>query len=426
MTTSLSNHRIGIIGGGVSGLCSAYYLQQEGYEVTVIDQCDMTFGCSYLNAGMIVPSHVVPLAAPGVVNKGIKWMFKSDSPFAFHLSVSKDLLRWIWLFNRSSTEKNVQYAVPYLRDISWLSKSLYQQLSKENGFDFGYMERGLMMLYQTTNAEKEEIKTSTIANNAGVKAKILSAEEVQQLEPELKVNVRGGIYFPGDAHLEPGKFMKQLFNYLKNNGITFIKNTQVHGIKHDRKSVVLINNHEKYIFDKIVIAAGAFSGSLVKDVAVVLPIQGGKGYSFTLENMTKNIHIPSLLAEGKVAVTPMGNKLRVSGTMEIGNNSNRINEKRLTGILNTLYQFYPELRNIKINKDMIHSGLRPCSPDGLPFIGQLKKLPNIFVASGHGMMGMSLGPATGKLISEIVVGKTTSTDISAFDPNRFCKKIAKE
>lgn len=419
MNFSSSKNKIGIIGGGVIGLCCAYYLLKEGYEVTVFDKGDGMFGCSYLNAGMIVPSHVVPLASPGVVAKGIKWMFKADSPFAFHFSANKDLLRWIWLFNRSATTKNVLYAIPYLRDISWLSKLLYQEFAKTNGFDFGYSERGLMMLYQTPAAEQEEKFTARLANEASVKADLLSASEVQKLEPELKVNSRGGIYFPHDAHIEPGKFMRDIFNYLKSAGVSFIANTAVDNIEYSENGVKLITPKGDYVFNNAVIACGAFSGSFLKNMGVSLPLQGGKGYSFTLENRIKNVQIPSLLIEGKVAVTPMGNKLRVSGTMEIGNSSNNINEKRLGGILNTLCRFYPELKDIKVNVNTVSSGLRPCSPDGLPYIGRLKRFPNVVIASGHGMMGMSLGPATGKLVSEIISQKPVSMDIKAFDPDRF-------
>ena len=412
--------KIGIIGGGIIGLCAAYYLQKEGLDVTVIDEGDLTSGCSYLNAGMIVPSHVVPLAAPGVVSKGLKWMFKADSPFAFHFSLNKDLLRWLWLFNRSAKERNVQRAVPYLRDISWLSKSLYRQFSLEGGFDFGYEERGLMMLYQTASAEKEERTTAYIANKAGVEAAILSPGEVQKLEPELKVNVKGGIYFPGDAHLNPGKFMQEMKFHLQNKAVHFLPGNRVTGLQvNDNKKVLLKTSQGNEEYDEVVITCGAASGILLKALPFSLAVQGGKGYSLTLKNVPKNIHIPSLLIEGKVAVTPMGNNLRVSGTMEIGNNSSQINEKRLNGVLSTLFRFYPELKEVEIDINQAISGLRPCSPDGLPYIGRMKKFPNVTIATGHGMMGMSLGPATGKLVSEIISGKERSMNINAFDPGRF-------
>ncbi|MGH2644206.1 MAG: NAD(P)/FAD-dependent oxidoreductase, partial [Chitinophagaceae bacterium] len=271
---------IGIIGGGVVGLCCAYYLNKDVHEVTVIDEGDFTSGCSYLNAGMIVPSHVVPLAAPGVVGKGIKWMLKADSPFAFHFSAHKDMLRWLWLFNRSANEKNVHHAIPYLRDISWLSKSLYQQLAKEEGFNFGYDKRGLMMLYQTAEAEKEEIATADFANKTGVRAEILPADEVQKMEPELKVKVRGGIYFPGDAHLNPEKFMQNLKVCLQNKGVQFMHRTKVTGLKINGRGKVSVNTlNRDWEYDEIVVACGTASGMLLKGLPLSLPLQGGKGYS---------------------------------------------------------------------------------------------------------------------------------------------------
>lgn len=411
---------IGIIGGGVVGLCSAYYLQKEGYDITIMDEDHFNSGCSFVNAGMIVPSHVIPLAAPGVVSKGLRWMFTSDSPFAFHFSPNKDLLRWLWLFNRSATKKNVSYAAPFLRDISLLSKSLYREIAEEKGFEFGYAERGLLMLYQTEEAEKEETSTAEIANRVGIQAEILTAGQVQKLEPELTVNLRGGIYFRGDAHLEPGKFMQDLVSYLKNKGVHFIENTKVQpfNFTQNREIEIPLSGMKK-TFTHLVIACGAKSNRILKSLSCNLPLQGGKGYSLTLENVEKNIHIPSLLIEGKVAVTPMGNNLRISGTMEIGNSTDKINIKKVTGILNTLTRFYPELNNISIHDHIISSGLRPCSPDGLPYIGNLKNFPQITIATGHGMMGMSLGPATGKLVSEMISGKKNSLDIAAFHPERF-------
>src|SRR5690348_9762898 len=218
---------VGIIGGGVMGLCSAYYLIKEGCRVTIIDQGDLQDGCSYGNAGMIVPSHIIPLAAPGMITKGIRWMFNSSSPFYVRPRLQGSLIRWGWLFYRSSTEKKVQYAIPRLRDISRLSKSLYIDLTEEAGFDFGLTQSGLMMLYKTAAAEKEEAETARAANAAGVEAHILSAAEVQQLETEVQVSVKGSVYFPGDAHLNPNLFIKNLLEYLAAKGVKFIRNTEV-------------------------------------------------------------------------------------------------------------------------------------------------------------------------------------------------------
>lgn len=192
---------VGIIGGGIVGLCSAYYLSRAGCRVTIIDSGDFTEGCSFGNAGMVVPSHFTPLAAPGMIRKGIRWMFNSSSPFYVRPRWSSDLLRWGYYFYRSSTHEHVERSIPVLMEISLLSKDLYRQLSKEPSFDFGFTERGLLMLYQTEAVEREERETVDLARRHGMEAEVLAPREVQRLEPDVEVNVRGGIYFPGDAHL---------------------------------------------------------------------------------------------------------------------------------------------------------------------------------------------------------------------------------
>jgi D-amino-acid dehydrogenase len=418
----MSNHHrsVGIIGGGVTGLCCAYYLSKEGHEVTVMDQGDFSDGCSFINAGMIVPSHVIPLAAPGAVAKGFRWMFRSESPFSIQLHPDKALLRWAWLFYRCATEKNVQRAIPRLRDISWISRTLYRQLASETAFDFEFREQGLLMLYQTTAAQKEEAVTARLACEAGVQAEVLSSGEVQRLEPGIKLAVKGGVYFPGDAHLDPEKFMEDMIAHLKADGVTFLPHTRVSSFKEKAERITaVIAPQGAHGFDEVVIACGAWSGSLLKGFNVSMPLQGGKGYSFELENESENIRIPSLLVEGKVAVTPLAGRLRVSGTMEIGADPFVVSEKRIRGIADTLHHFYPELDTVNPFQGKIGSGLRPCSPDGLPYIGRLKGYANVIVATGHGMMGMSLGPATGKLVSELISGRSTTMKLTGFEPGRF-------
>src|SRR5882724_3403906 len=169
--------KIGIIGGGIIGLSSAYYLQKSGHEVTIIDQSDLSNGCSYGNAGMIVPSHFIPLAAPGMISKGIRWMFNASSPFYVKPQLNFDLIKWGYHFYKNSNQRHVEKSAPALKEISLLSKAMYQQLSKELPFDFSYHERGLMMLYKTKEAEHEEHETAEMANSYGIEARILSSEE---------------------------------------------------------------------------------------------------------------------------------------------------------------------------------------------------------------------------------------------------------
>jgi D-amino-acid dehydrogenase len=410
--------RIGIIGGGIIGLSSAYYLTKAGHRVTIIDKGDLTDGCSFGNAGMIVPSHFIPLAAPGMISKGIRWMFRSTSPFYVKPRMDMDLIKWGVQFYKHSTGEHVKRSSPALRDLSLLSRSLYSQLSKDLPFDFDYHERGLMMMYQSKEAELEEKETAHVANDIGIEARLLSAEEVQGFEPDVKVNVRGGVYFPGDTHLTPQKLVRGMIDHLKKSGVDFITTSEIIDVTGKSRRIENIRTSKAtHSFDEYILATGSWSGIIGKKFGLNIPMQGGKGYSFTLNDVSKNIRIPSILLEARVAVTPMGNTLRFGGTMEIGGINHAINKNRVRGIVEAIPKFYPEMK-IEFPSKIWH-GLRPCSPDGLPFIGRTLALENLIVATGHSMMGMSLGPATGKIVSDLIAGKKPDADISLFNPERY-------
>jgi len=411
---------VGIIGGGIIGLSAAYYLTLEGHRVSIIDQGDFKEGCSYGNAGMIVPSHIIPLAAPGMISKGIRWMFNSSSPFYVKPRLNGDLIKWGYHFYKSANHQHVAKSAEALKEISLLSKSMYQQLSKDLPFDFGYYERGLLMLYQTKETEHEEAETAALANRHGIEAHVISAEEVQKLEPDVKVNVRGGVYFAGDAHITPQALVIQLVAFLKSKGVKFYSNTTVNDFVVEGGKIQAVHtSHGEYTFDEIVIATGSWSGAVVSKLGISLPMQAGKGYSFTLRNIEKNVRIPSIFLEARVAVTPMGTTLRFGGTMEITGIDHSISMNRVKGIADAIPHYYPEMKIAVPAKEEIWHGLRPCSPDGLPYIGRSTKIKNLVVATGHSMMGLSLGPGTGKLVSEIIDHKQTTIGIQAFTPERF-------
>ena len=411
---------IGIIGSGIIGLSSAYYLQKSGHHVTLIDQGDLSDGCSIGNAGMIVPSHLIPLAAPGMISKGIRWMFNSSSPFYVKPQLNMDLIKWGFQFYRSSTKAHVEKSAKPLKEISLLSKAMYQQLSKDLTFDFGFHERGLLMLYKTKETEHEESETAEFANDHGIEAKILSAEEVQRLEPHVKVSVRGGVYFPGDAHITPQNLVSGLVKHLKTKGVTFQNNTEVTGFEFEKEKIKTVHtSNGDFVFDKVILATGSWSGTVAKKLNLNLPMQAGKGYSFTIPNVEKNVSVPSIFLEARVAVTPMENSLRFGGTMEITGVDHSINMKRVKGIVDSIPNYYPNMKVEMPDVEKVWHGLRPCSPDGLPYIGRSKKYKNLILATGHSMLGISLGPGTGKLISEIVNEEKLSMDLSMFDPERY-------
>lgn len=413
--------KVGIIGGGIIGLCSAYYLKKAGHEVTIFDESNLTDGCSFGNAGMIVPSHIIPLAAPGMIAKGVRWMFDSKSPFYVKPRASFDLLRWGWHFYRHANEAHVSKSIPALKELSLFSKGQFQQMARELPFDFGYHERGLLMLYRTATAEHEERETAALANRHGVAAQVLSAAEVQAMEPHVQVNVRGGVFYLGDAHLTPQLLVHGLINHLNAQGVVFKLSTSVTGfqLRGNNVSIVRTTQGQESV-DELVVAAGSWSGEVARQLQLTLPMQAGKGYSFTMPEVKNNIRIPSILLEARVAVTPMGNTLRLGGTMEITGIDHTINLNRVRGIAEAVPRYYD--MNVEMPESgKIWHGLRPCSPDGLPYIGRLKNLPNVILATGHAMMGLSLGPGTGKLVAELVENEKPTVDLSVFAAGRFTK-----
>lgn len=407
-----------IIGGGIIGLCSAYYLQKEGHKVTVIDKSDFTSGASYVNAGYIAPSHIISLAAPGMINKGIKWMFNPSSPFYVKPRFDIDFLKWSIAFKKSATAKKVEKAIPVLKDINLFSRALYEDLKVSGNFDFFYQHKGLMMYYQTEKAGEEEWKVGQRAIKEGLKVENLSKEAVQKIEKKANLEIKGAVYYHSDAHMTPNEFMPQLKAYLKNNGVSILSNEEV-------LDIVVSNGEMKGIKTKnfqiksneYVIATGSWSQKLAKKLGVKIKVQAGKGYRINTERET-NISIPAILMEAKVAVTPMNGFTRFAGTMEIGEINHNINKTRVNAIANAVEKYYPDLKIKEQEKNEAQCGLRPLSPDGLPYIGKSRKCKNVTFATGHAMMGWSLGPATGKLVSEIISDKKISLNLHPFHVDR--------
>ena len=216
-----------IIGGGIIGLCSAYYLQKDGYQVTIIDQSNMDAGASYVNAGYLSPSHIVPLSAPGVMKKGLKWMFNPASPLYIKPRLDADFLKWTMAFNKSCTEKHVSKAIPAIKNITLLSQELYDAIKKDEGFTFHYEKKGLLMLCQTDKLLEEEIKTAHLAKREGLDAKEVSLDELKQLEPNVQLNVKGATFYDCDSHTTPHEFMEEMKTYLKAVGVQFHYNEKV-------------------------------------------------------------------------------------------------------------------------------------------------------------------------------------------------------
>lgn len=405
-----------VIGGGIIGLCSAYYLQQEGHQVTIVEKSNFTSGASHINAGYITPSHFISLASPGTVYKGLKWMFNSRSPLYIKPRLDSDLLKWAWAFNKSATSSKVEKAIKPLLEINLMSKHLYEDLKSSKYFNFHYQNKGLLMCYKTDKVGEEEWEVGKRGIEEGLKVENLSAIELKNLEPAL--NVKGAIYYHSDAHMTPNDFMTQMLNYLKFRGVKVFESEEVVDIELSGCKLSELKTDKRNLqCDEVVLSSGSWSALIAKKLGLKLPIQAGKGYSINVKRET-NITIPAILCEAKIAVTPMDGFTRFAGTMEMAGINNDVNPIRVNAIANASETYY---KNLKILDNETHGakcGLRPCSPDGLPYIGRASKYDNLTIATGHAMMGWSLGPATGKLVSEIISERETSLEILPFNPER--------
>jgi len=412
--------KVTIIGGGVVGLCCAYYLNKEGYEVTVIDRNDITDGCSFGNMGYISPSHFIPLASPGIVRQGLKWMLSSSSPFYIKPRLNWELIQWGLAFWKNSNAQKVEENIPHLNNLLQLSRELMNDLKNEFNDSFRMIEKGCWTLYKNEKTADHERHLAEQAITLGLKTQTYSASQVQELEPEVQVDAAGGVLWLDDCHLDSSKLMRTLHLYLQTAGVKFSLNTEVKGFeKANGKINSVITDKEKIKADEIVIANGSWMPAVARMAGIHLLMQPGKGYSVVYENMEKNLRRPAILIEARTAMTPIDRWLRIGGTMELSGHSDNILPKRVTAIYDSVKKYFPSLNILRPEPGKAWYGYRPCTPDGLPYIGKHKKFSNLTFAGGHAMLGVSAAAATGKLINDILGNRPTSIDIFAFDPERF-------
>jgi D-amino-acid dehydrogenase len=408
-----------IVGGGVIGLCSAYYALKRGLQVTVIER-EAAGGdnCSMGNAGMIVPSHFTPLAAPGMMAKGLRWMFNPESPFYVRPRVSLDLMRWGWLFYRHSTERHVAKSRELLRDLNLESRRLFAELAVEE--DFGLVQRGLLMLCKTQKGLDEEAQVAREAHEIGLQAEVVDAAGAAQLDPAVTMDITGAVYFPQDCHLSPGRFMASLRRRVLAAGGVIESGVDIRQVEmaHGKVAAVL-GDGRRFEGGKFVFAGGSWSCQLLKSVGLNLPLQAGKGYSLSLPTPPELPQLCSIFAEAKVAITPMDGSLRFGGTMEVGGLDLKVNPARVRGIVKSVNAYFPKFSASDFDGVKPWAGLRPVSPDGIPYLGKVPAIGNLFVATGHAMMGLSLGPVSGRLMADLLTGDPSFTPLHSMGVARF-------
>jgi D-amino-acid dehydrogenase len=369
---------------------------------------------------MIVPSHFVPLAAPGMVALGLKMMWNPESPFYIKPRLDGELFDWAIKFWRAASAEHVRRSAPLLRDLNFASRALFEEFAALTKNEIELVTRGLLMLCKTQHALDDGAKFAAHANQLGVPAEILDAKQTAKIDPGVRMDVAGAIYFPKDAHMSPDKYMAALQSNCEQSNVKFNWDTEVEKIIFNGQKISVVKTARgEFSVDEIILCGGSWSPVIARELGLKIPIQAGTGYSLTLAQPRELPQLCSIFTEARMAVTPMGSSLRFGGTMEISGLNEEINPVRVQGIIKSVAKYFPKFSPADFESIKPWRGLRPCSPDGLPYLGRTAKFSNLILATGHAMMGMSLSPITGKIVGEIVSGENPTFDLRLLSPDRY-------
>ena len=407
-----------IIGGGIIGVSAAYYLAKEGMAVTLVEKGEICSGSSYGNAGFIPPSHSTPIPGPGVLKQGIKWMLNPESPFYIHPRFDVEFVRWLWRFGNYCNKSAYERAIPLFRDIQRDSLALFQEIMEQEDIVCDFKQAGGITIFKSKNgfahaqAEVKEMK------NFDIELDFLDGDAVRKLEPMIRDDVLGGIHNMEDAHLNPALFVEELAKVAEKYGARIIRQAEVLGFEKAGGRIASVHTTcESFHPKEVILAAGAWSTPLAQQLNLQFPMQAAKGYSLTMKKPACIPSLPLFLSEARVAVTPIGSSLRFAGTLELAGLDLSINQRRVNAIKDAGRGY---LNSVSSEDDPeVWSGLRPVPPDGLPYIGRSLTTKNLVVATGHGMLGVSMGPVTGKVVSEIVRAEKPCFDLDPFAVERF-------
>ncbi len=391
-----------VIGGGIIGVCCAYYLSLAGKSVVIIEKGDLGSGCSYGNVGLLALSHCVPLATPGVLKKAMKWILRPDSPFYIQPRFDPALAAWLLRFAAACNVQRMRYSTSRLCELAQASIALYEQLANADRLEFGYEHSGLLGLFRTQEGLKEGRAHAALLNEFGVEAREVPYSELSAIEPAVRPGLAGAVYFPGDRSLIPPRFIAALSLKAVQQGVRIHTQTEVTGVScSGDRAVAVQTSRGEFQASTVVIAAGAWSSQMARFAGINLPLQAGKGYSVAVARADWAVPLrPTLLGEAHVLLTPMGDTTRIGGTMEMAGMDLSINRRRSAAIFGSVHDYLVGAEDL--NPGPVWSGLRPCTPDSLPIVGWSSKLRNVMLATGHGMLGVTLGPITGKIVSEHV------------------------
>ncbi|GIW82785.1 MAG: amino acid dehydrogenase [Gemmatales bacterium] len=410
-----------IVGGGVIGAACAYYLSVAGCKVTIVEQGEFGKGCSHGNCGFICPSHVLPLTMPGAVKAALKSLFLKDSPFRIKPRLDLALWSWLWNFARRCNERDMMLAAAAIQPLLNSSRDLYDELMQLAGMDCEWQTRGMLFVLQTRSAFIHYEKTTDLLRDQfQLRFRKLVGEELTAFEPALKAGLAGGWHFDTDAHLRPDKLLSSWKRILQSRGVAIRENCRVIGFAGQLATARTARTTEGDIAgDGFVVAAGALTPFLNQALGCRIPIQPGKGYSITMPRPQRCPQVPMVFEEHRVAVTPMLSGYRLGSTMEFAGYDATLDRRRLAILTNGARHYLHEPTCEPVEEEWF--GWRPMTYDSVPIIDASPAWRNVWIAAGHNMLGLSMAPATGRLICELITGVTPHIDPKPYSLQRFVR-----
>jgi D-amino-acid dehydrogenase len=408
-----------IVGGGVIGAACAYYLSRRGMAVTLVDQGAFGRGCSHANCGYVCPSHVLPMAAPGAVTMGLKALVARNSPLKIRPRLDPALWNWLWRFSRCCNARQVLAAGKAIQALLASSRKLYDDLLAAERIECEWEAKGLLFVFRSAAAFEHYAATDELMGREfGIQARRLAGSELAAVEPALKAGLPGAWHYETDAHLRPDRLMAELKRVLASRGVTIREHCAAKSLVRENRRVRAIETADGPIeADAVVIATGALAPEWSRDLGCRLPIQPGKGYSITMPRPARCPAVPMIFEEHRVAVTPFRSGYRLGSTMEFAGYDSTIRKERIELLKSAARLYLHEPLAEPVQEEWF--GWRPMTPDSLPIIAVSPALSNAWIAAGHNMLGLSMAPATGRLVAELIAGEPPHIDPRPYSPTRF-------
>ena len=414
--------KVVVVGGGVVGLASAYELASAGCEVTLLDAGKCGAGASHGNAAKVALAESTPVPGPGVLLQGIKWMLKPDSPLSIKPSLAPGYLKFLLRMASHCNARDFEAGLDVHLRLGEDANELFEDYQRQ-GIDFEMHARGALLAFETSERFEEHSRNLDAFASAGHVAEELHGDDLLEVEPSLSDHIRHGLYFPTDRQIGPDSLIHGLLGKLDELGAKVREGVSVGSFVRtgDTVTAVVTDDAEVISTEAVVVAAGVPTGALLAKLGSRLPIYSGKGYSIDYVPAPIELRTSLTLEDKRVAVTALNGMIRLAGTMEFGSTDNEVNDVRVEAIRRAARHSFRDWGE-PTGEQAPWAGSRPMTPDGLPVIGKLDATKNVYVNSGHSMLGLTLAPASAKVLTDIMLERKSSLSadlLTRVSPHRF-------